>query len=229
MRHFTHSGLTSNVNSKEDDVRALCESYDLDCIEIVRELNEFRTAYINVHCMVSVDDLLRQPQHRSTHDYCGDNDNSEPTLLSDEDNNDKEPDEDNNKLTEGSEERYSQIGLSSVTPVSPDIACKGPHQRWIDHSFIKPLRVLIEFSSYPHLTALYKILASIAVTSSSAERVLSRVRIIKNRLRTSMLDDWFSALTILASEADVTKSINIDEIIDSLANSSGRLREHLLY
>ena len=76
---------------------------------------------------------------------------------------------------------------------------------------------------------LYKILASIAVTSSSAERVLSRVRNIKNRLRTSMLDDWFSALTILASEADVTKSINIDEIIDSLANSSGRLREHLLY
>ena len=64
--------------------------------------------------------------------------------------------------------------------------------------------------------------------SSSAEHVLSRVRITKNRLRTSMADDWFSALTDLAAESTVLGEISIDEIIDSFAHSSHRLREHLL-
>jgi len=92
---------------------------------------------------------------------------------------------------------------------------------------MKPLRVLFEMSSYPHLIVLYKILASLAVTSSSAERVLSRVRIIKNRLRTSMADDWFSSLTILAAESDILHTISIDDIINSFAQLSPRLRTHL--
>ena len=67
---------------------------------------------------------------------------------------------------------------------------------WINNSFMKMLRFVNKLSSYPHLNSLYKILASLAVTSSSAERVLSRVRIIKNRLRTPIADDWFCLLTI---------------------------------
>jgi len=78
------------------------------------------------------------------------------------------------------------------------------------------------------LMSLYKILASLAVTSSSAGRVLSRVRIIKNRLRTSMVDDWFSALTILATESDIMDTISIDDIVNNFAQCSQRLREHLM-
>ena len=88
--------------------------------------------------------------------------------------------------------------------------------------------ILFEMSSYPHLQSLYRILASLAVTSSSAERTLSRVRIIKNRLRTSMADDWFSSLTILAAESDVVCTLSMDEIINSFAQCSQRLRQHLL-
>ena len=67
-----------------------------------------------------------------------------------------------------------------------------------------------------------KVLATVDVTSCSAERVMSRVRIIKNRLRSMMLDDWFSALTILASEHDIVDSLNSDEI-------TGRWHSHQLY
>jgi len=90
------------------------------------------------------------------------------------------------------------------------------------------LRVLGEMSAYLHLMSLSKILASLTVTSRSAERVLRRVRVIKNRLWTSMADDWFFALTILAAESDVVRDISTDEIIDSFAQCSRRLREHLL-
>jgi len=72
-----------------------------------------------------------------------------------------------------------------------------------------------------------KILATIAVTSCSAERAMSRVKIIKNRLRSTMLDDWFSALTILATERDLVDGSNTDEITDCFALLSDKLQKYL--
>ena len=71
-----------------------------------------------------------------------------------------------------------------------------------------------------------KILATVAVTSCSAERVMSRVKIIIYRLRSTTLD-WFSALTILASEHDIVDSLNSDEITGRFALSSTILQKHL--
>jgi hypothetical protein len=98
---------------------------------------------------------------------------------------------------------------------------------WLQHSFIKPLRALDELSSFPNLLCLMKILATVAVTSCSAERVMSRVKIIKNRLRSTMDDDWFSALTILASERDIMDSLSTNDIIDSFALCSPKLQSIL--
>ena len=95
-------------------------------------------------------------------------------------------------------------------------------------SFIKPLRAITELSGFPTLTLLYNILVSLAVTSSTAERAMSKVRIIKNRLRTTMLDDWFSSLMVIANEKDIVNSISIDNIIDSFAHLSAPLQQLLL-
>lgn len=101
-------------------------------------------------------------------------------------------------------------------------------EHWIESSYIKPLRVIWQLSGYPTLTSLYKILASLAVTSCSAERVMSRIRIVKNRLRSTMVDDWFAPLTVLACERDATLSLKLDEIVDHLARHSASLKKHLL-
>ena len=93
-----------------------------------------------------------------------------------------------------------------------------------DCSFIKPLRLLLELSGFPNLLCMYKILVSLAVTSCSAERSISRVRIIKNRL----LDDWFSALMVLASENDILDKIPISSIIDRFAHCSKPLHKLLM-
>ena len=53
------------------------------------------------------------------------------------------------------------------------------------------------------------------------------VKIIKNRLRSTMLDDWFSALTILASECDLVDGLNTDEISDRFALLSDKLQKYL--
>ena len=59
---------------------------------------------------------------------------------------------------------------------------------WADMSFIKPLRAITELSGFPTLTLLYNIIVSLAVASSTAERALRTVRIIKNRLRTTLME-----------------------------------------
>ena len=100
---------------------------------------------------------------------------------------------------------------------------------WAEYGFIKPLRIIMELSGYPSLTCLYKILVSLAITSCSAERAMSRVRIIKNRLRSTMLDDWFSALMVLSAERDLLESLTMDDIINRFACSSTALQKQLVY
>jgi len=99
---------------------------------------------------------------------------------------------------------------------------------WADMSFIKPLRAITDLSGFPALSWLYTILVSLAVTSSTAERTMSRIRIIKNRLRTTMLDEWFSSLVIVANEKDIVDMIPIDSIIDCFAANSDPLQKLLL-
>ena len=89
------------------------------------------------------------------------------------------------------------------------------------HSLIVPLTVLkfYELSSYPHLIRLYWTLVTLPVTSCSAECALSRLRIIKNRLRSSMCDEWMRALMVLASEKDILDTINTDDFLTHLHHS----------
>lgn len=109
-------------------------------------------------------------------------------------------------------------------PIDPIV----PRRRnWEHQSFVKPLRCLEELSSFTNLLFLYKILATVAVTSCSAERVMSRVKIIENRLRSTMKDDWFSSLTIMASERDILDSLSATEITDTFAQCSSKLKRIL--
>jgi hypothetical protein len=201
MMHFTHSRLLRKDDIKEEEILDLCRIYELDSTEVTNELNEFRIAYHSVNHLVSVADMIDHTR-KSRADTASCCTYTATVSAADDDialSEDSETDKDSHNVN-----------------------------KWIDHSFIKPLHVIDELSSYPHLTALYKILASLAVTSCSAERVLSRVRIIKNRLRTVMLDDWFSSLTILAAERDVVDSLKVEDVINDFSACSSCLRSHLL-
>ena len=100
---------------------------------------------------------------------------------------------------------------------------------WQCHSFIAPLQACFQLTGYPHLLRLYWILVTLPVTSCSAERALSRLRIIKNRLRSSMCDDWMKALMVIASEKNLLERISNDVIIDTYAQLSNRLKQQLIF
>ena len=95
------------------------------------------------------------------------------------------------------ESHVNMEDLTKLTPVADqqkttDILSKpedeldtdNSKKTWVDHGFIKPLRLMQHMSGFTNLQYMYKILVTLPVTSCSAERAMSRVRIIKNRLRT---------------------------------------------
>jgi len=76
--------------------------------------------------------------------------------------------------------------------------------------------------------AVYKILVTIATTSASAERAMSKVKLVKTRLRSRMADEYFSSLMIIATEKDLADKLSSHKIINSLASISPVLRKYLL-
>ena len=100
--------------------------------------------------------------------------------------------------------------------------------RWIRHKFLQPYRLLHQLSGFPTLLTLYKVLVTIAVTSASAERAMSKVKLVKNRLRSTMTDDYFSSLLIIAMEKDIADKISNEQIVQRFAALSSVLSKHLL-
>jgi hypothetical protein len=76
---------------------------------------------------------------------------------------------------------------------------------------------------------LYSIFCCLPVSSASAERALSKLKIVKNRLRTSMTDDTLSSLLLLAAEKGLMTQLTSDDIIARLVKSHPSLKSHLLF
>jgi hypothetical protein len=102
-------------------------------------------------------------------------------------------------------------------------------QRWSKNSFLKPLQLSAQLSGFPNLHMLYSIFCCLPVSSASAERALSKLKIVKNRLRTSMSDDTLSSLLVLAAEKDIMAQLSIEDIIVHLVKSSPSLKSYLLF
>jgi len=209
MQLFTPSRLVKGATSSlvEDDIGELCINYSLDATAVLKELEEFRPLYSQVHNMVNMDDLL-SVSPRSMRE----NTTTKVSLQL------EDPDVTDTVLFQSLEDDEED------TPAITTATAK-----WVDHSFMKPLRVLSELSGFDNLSCMYKNLASLAVTSCSAERAMSKVKIVKDHLRSTMLDDWFSALLVLAAEKDLLDSLSENDVVDKFARCSLSLQKQLMY
>jgi len=72
------------------------------------------------------------------------------------------------------------------------------------------------FAFFPNLQMLYTIFYRLAASSASAECALSKLRIVKNSLRSGLCDEMLISLLVLASERDVLRYMKTDVSIDKL-------------
>lgn len=66
---------------------------------------------------------------------------------------------------------------------------------------------------YKNIREMLKFIAILPATQVKCERDFSTMKIIKNRLRSSLQDDSLENLMILSLESDLFKRINVDDIV----------------
>lgn len=75
---------------------------------------------------------------------------------------------------------------------------------------------------FPNLTIALEILLSLPVSVASAETSFSKLKFIKNYLRSTMHQDRLSNLALLSIESDLSENLNVEQIVDQFANAKVR-------
>jgi hypothetical protein len=68
----------------------------------------------------------------------------------------------------------------------------------------------------------YRILFTIPITVASAERSFSKLKLLKNYLRSTMSQESLNGLTTLCIEKKLLNGVNIEAIIDDFASRNVR-------
>lgn len=124
---------------------------------------------------------------------------------------------------------YEADLTSSVSVVTPEYSRW--RLRWIDTaSDDRPVTAIDALDhccpqSLPNISTLLKIFAILSVTTASAERTLSVLRILKTYLRSTMSEHRLNGLTSMQDHRDVEVAAN--EVIDELAKNPRKLNRLL--
>ncbi|KAK4883362.1 hypothetical protein RN001_006681 [Aquatica leii] len=106
--------------------------------------------------------------------------------------------------------------LKSLIPVIPD-----NHQSSL-LSILKYLQMTKLFLAYPNVYIAVRILLTLPVTVASAERSFSKLKLIKNYLRSSMCQERLLGLAMLAIEKEVGRELDTSKTIDAFASAKAR-------
>jgi hypothetical protein len=71
---------------------------------------------------------------------------------------------------------------------------------------------------YPNISIAYRILFTMPVTVASAERSFSKLKLLKNYLRSTMTQQRLNGLATLCIEKKLLDDIDIDPIISDFAS-----------
>ena len=75
---------------------------------------------------------------------------------------------------------------------------------------------------FPYVIIFLGIFLTLPVTVASAERSFSKLKLIKNQLRSLMGQHKLVDLAVMSIESDLTRKVNFDDIIDSFAKAKAR-------
>ncbi|XP_065662680.1 uncharacterized protein LOC136085314 [Hydra vulgaris] len=96
-----------------------------------------------------------------------------------------------------------------------------------EHSFTKFYSTLkrdhLE-STFPNIEISLRIFLSMMVSNCTGERSFSKLKLIKNELRSTMLQERLNCLSLMSIESDVLLTIDFDDIIKEFSRKKSRKR-----
>ncbi|KAK1643813.1 hypothetical protein QYE76_061618 [Lolium multiflorum] len=91
-----------------------------------------------------------------------------------------------------------------------------------DLSALEILQFVTTADCYPNVSVAYRILLTIPVTVASAERSFSKLKLLKNYLRSTMLQDRLNGLATCCIEKDILENIDLETIVNDFASRNAR-------
>jgi len=102
----------------------------------------------------------------------------------------------------------------------------GPYEQYKDSTPLQTIYNVCHMTGlkdiFPAISTALEIALTLPVTSASPERAFSKLKLIKTRLRSTMIEDRLEALMIISSEKDIP--VNNTEVIDIFSSYSSVLR-----
>jgi hypothetical protein len=89
-------------------------------------------------------------------------------------------------------------------------------------SAMKIFEHIIDADCYPKASVAYRILFIVSITVASAERSFSKLKLLKNYLRSAMSQERLNGLASLCIEKKLLNDIDINNIIDDFVSKNIR-------
>jgi hypothetical protein len=89
-------------------------------------------------------------------------------------------------------------------------------------TLIDILNYIKNFNSFPNAYIAYRVLLTIPITVASAERSFSKLKLLKNYLRSRMSQERLNGLATLSIEKDLLKEIDLEYFIKQFAAKKAR-------
>jgi hypothetical protein len=84
------------------------------------------------------------------------------------------------------------------------------------------LKFVMDADCYPNVTVAYRILLTIPVTVASAERSFSKLKLLKNYLRSTMSQERLNGLAMCSIEKDIVDTVDFNAVLDDFASRNAR-------
>ena len=75
---------------------------------------------------------------------------------------------------------------------------------------------------FPNISTLYKLFMTLPVSSATAERSFSRLKLIKSYLRSTMSESRLTNLALLSIERELSYNLDYDCVVDTFSNMKNR-------
>lgn len=77
--------------------------------------------------------------------------------------------------------------------------------------------------TFPNVEIALRIFLSMMVTNCSGERSFSKLKLIKNELRSTMLQERLTSLSLMSIECDILNTIDFEDVINDFAHLKSRI------
>ncbi|KAM3279953.1 hypothetical protein ACQJBY_046997 [Aegilops geniculata] len=89
-------------------------------------------------------------------------------------------------------------------------------------SALEILQFVMVVDGYPNVSVAYRILLTVPVTVASAERSFSKLKLLENYLRSTMLQDRLNGLAMCCIKKDILDNVDLDCALNDFASRNAR-------